>query len=171
MVQLKLDFIPKRRNFTKIISILSLILRATKPDLTQTVVSQNCNIETALFMGKTLIFFFFLPQSYFTGLEVMKSALSRYSHADPLSPNNAHKPMLLSRYYMCIAFCTCPPFARLTHLHGRNVQIHMCQGTMFPGFLFDSGSCRGLCHCHMNSPSLEASSTVRLIKLRLAACD
>jgi len=154
MVQLKLDFIPKRKNFTKIISILSLLLRATKLDLKQTVISQDYNITTALFMGKVL---FFLPQIYFTGLEVMKSVLSRYSHADPLSPNNAHKPMLLSGYYMCIAFCTCPLFARLTHLHGRNVQIHMCQGTMFPGFLFDSGSCRGVCHCHMNSPSLEAS--------------
>ena len=117
-------------------------------------------------MRKTLSFF---PQLYFTGLEVMKSALSRCSHADPLSPNNAHKPMLLSGYYMCTAFCTCPLFVRLTHLHVRNVQIHMCQGTMFPGFLFDSDSYRDPCHCHMNSPSLEASSAVRLIKVRVGS--
>lgn len=28
------------------------------------------------------------------------------------------------------------PFVRLTHLHGSDVQIHLCQGAMFQGFLF-----------------------------------
>jgi hypothetical protein len=165
MAQLKLEFFPKLKNFTKIIPILSFILRATKPDWIQIVVLQDYNIATAIFMGKPLFF----PQLHPSGLEVMKSALSGCSHADPLSPNNAHKPMLLSGYYTCIAFGTCPLFVRLTHLHARNVRTHMWQGTMFPGILFDSGSCRGLCHCHMNSPGLEASSAVRLIKVRVGS--
>jgi len=87
--------------------------------LTLVCLIQVLKTKQLLYMSNASIILLSALSEHYSVPDVMKYLLSRQCHADSLSRNNAHKPMLLSAYYKRLAFGTCPLFVRLTHLHGQ----------------------------------------------------